>query len=114
MHYKLDVICDPEFHKLFTLAKLYRELVVRRKFEDYSMLDRLIHLVLTLYVSMASTERAFSSMNNIKIEIRSSMGDVVLADRMLLKIEQDLSLKIDLEFIIDVFKSLKTHRSQLY
>ena len=45
-------------------------------------------------------------MNNIKTEIRSSMGDTVLADCMLLNIERDLGLKIDLESVIDEFELL--------
>ena len=77
------------------------------------MLDRFIRLVLTLHISTASIERAFSSMNNIKTEIHSSMGDVVLAYCMLLNIERDLGLKINLESVIDEFESLKTYGTQL-
>ncbi|KAL7171548.1 hypothetical protein ACSBR2_036241 [Camellia fascicularis] len=62
VHYKLDVICDPEFHKISTLADLCRKLFVTRKFEHYTMIYKLIRLVSTLPVSTATTKRAFSGM----------------------------------------------------
>ncbi|KAM7514791.1 hypothetical protein LguiA_004374 [Lonicera macranthoides] len=113
MHYKLDVVCDSEFHKLSTLAELCRELFVTRKFMDYSMLDKLIRLVLILPVSTASTERAFSCMKHVKTAIRNAMGDEFMADCMLLNLERDLGFKIDLESVIDEFELLKTRRAQL-
>ncbi|XP_028122974.1 zinc finger MYM-type protein 1-like [Camellia sinensis] len=113
MHYKLDVVCDPEFHKISTLAELCRELFVTRKFEHYSMIYKLIRLMSTLPVSTATTERAFSSMKHVKIAIRNSMGDEFFANCLSLYLEQDLTLKIDLDSVIDEFESLKTHRAQL-
>ena len=113
MHYKLDVVCDPEFHKIYTLVDLCRELVVRRKFEHYTMVYKLICLVLTLPVSTATTERAFSGMKHVKTTFCNSMGDEFLADCLSLNLERDLALKIDLDSVIDEFESLKTRRAQL-
>lgn len=87
MHYKLDVVCNTEFQKIFTLTDLCRELVVTRKFEHYSMVDRLICLVLTLPVLTVTTKRAFSGMKHVKTAICSSMGDEFLANCMTLYLE---------------------------
>ncbi|KAL7252034.1 hypothetical protein ACSBR1_013811 [Camellia fascicularis] len=65
MHYKLDVVCDPEFHKIFTLAESCQELFVTRKFEHYTVIYKLIRLVSTLPVSTATTERAFSGIKHV-------------------------------------------------
>jgi len=86
---------------------------VTRKFEHYTIIYKLIRLVLILVVSTATTARAFSGMKHVKIAIRNSMGDEFLVDCLSLYLERDLTLKIDLDFVIDEFKSLKTHRAQL-
>jgi hypothetical protein len=42
--------------------------------------DRLIRLVLTLPVSTAASERAFSAMKLVKTRLRNKMGDEFLRD----------------------------------
>ncbi|XP_028092320.1 uncharacterized protein LOC114292534 [Camellia sinensis] len=64
-------------------------------------------------VSTPTMARAFSGMKHVKTTIRNSIGDEFLADCLSLYLERDLTLKIDLDSVIDEFKSLKTHRAQL-
>ncbi|XP_028073248.1 uncharacterized protein LOC114275408 [Camellia sinensis] len=87
MHYKLDVVCDLEFYKISTLAKLCRELFVIGKFEQYTMIYKLTRLVSILYVSTTTKERAFSGMKHVKTSIRNSMEDEFLADCLSLDLE---------------------------
>ncbi|XP_059669572.1 uncharacterized protein LOC132314769 [Cornus florida] len=110
---QLDVPSDPEFQNTSFLTDLCGKLVVRRKSECYPLVDRLIRLVLTLPVSTATTERAFSGMKRVKTAMRSTMGDEFLADCITVNLERDHGWKIDLESIIDKFKSLRTCRAQL-
>jgi len=77
------------------------------------MIDRLIRLVLTLPVSTATTERAFSTMKIVKTTIRNKMGNDFLADSMIIKVEKELVRNIDLDLVIDDFYSLKDRKVQL-
>ncbi|KAL5812369.1 hypothetical protein ACOSQ3_027319 [Xanthoceras sorbifolium] len=54
-HYKLDVICQPQFQKIVSLSELCRLLVQSKRSQHYFLIDRLIRLVLTLPVSTATT-----------------------------------------------------------
>ena len=66
--------------------------------------------MLTLPVSTATTERAFSAMNVIKIDIRNKMEDEFLLDTMMLFIERDIAVTISTDSIIDDFEDLKRWR----
>ncbi|XP_059629743.1 uncharacterized protein LOC132272658 [Cornus florida] len=113
IHYQLDISSDPEFQNISSLTDLSRELVVSKKFDYYPLVDRLIRLVLTLPISIATTERVFSGMKRVKTAMRSKIGDEFFVDYMTINLERKLVWKIDLEFIIDKFDSLKTRRAQL-
>ncbi|XP_017256279.1 uncharacterized protein LOC108225835 [Daucus carota subsp. sativus] len=64
--YKVNVIRHRKFQNLSTLTDLCLQLVDTSKSEHYSMIYRLICLVLTLPISTATTERAFSAMKLVK------------------------------------------------
>ncbi|KAL5750360.1 hypothetical protein ACOSP7_024963 [Xanthoceras sorbifolium] len=55
-HYKLNVICQPQFQNIASLSELCCLLVQSRRSQHYFLIDRLIRLVLTLPVSTATTE----------------------------------------------------------
>ncbi|XP_028111975.1 uncharacterized protein LOC114310225 [Camellia sinensis] len=76
--------------------------------QDFTSQD--IH---ALKFSTPTTARAFSGLKHAKTTIHNTIGDEFLADCLSLYLERDLTLKIDLDSIIDEFKSLKTHRPQL-
>ncbi|KAL8467870.1 hypothetical protein ACS0TY_031204 [Phlomoides rotata] len=73
------------------------------------MLTRLIRLLLTLPVSTATTERAFSVMKHVKTALRNKMRDNLLRDC----IERDFVKNIDIDSIIDEIYVLKSRMAQL-
>ena len=112
-HYKLDVPEHPKLRDLSTLVELCQGLVETSKSQVYYLIDRLIRLVLTLPVSTASAERAFSVMKIVKNDLRNKMEDEFLADCMVVYIERDIAESFDTDSIIEDFYSLKNRRAQL-
>ncbi|CAL8178523.1 unnamed protein product [Prunus armeniaca] len=102
--------CLPCFKDLTTLPQLYQQLVETTLAENYHLLYRLIQLVLTLLVSTATTERAFSCMRIIQNRFRSTIVDEFLDDCMILHIERKFANNIDNEEIIEEFKISKPRR----
>ena len=74
------------------------------------MIDRLIHLVLTLPVSTATTERVFSAMKLLKTRLRNRMEDEFLADNMIVYIKKEIAGNFTIEMIMDEFYSMKNRR----
>ena len=99
-----DILRDPRFAKIGSLSILCRRLVESRKSAFFPMIYRLICLVLTLPVSTATTERAFSSMNIIKNYLRNKMEDEFLDDLMVLYIEKEFANSIDNDSVIEEFE----------
>ena len=89
-HYELDVKKHLDFQNMGTISKLCRGLEISEKSKFYHLIDRLIHLVLTLPVSTATTKRAFSIMKLLKTRLRNRMEDELLADNMIVYIERKL------------------------
>ena len=81
--------------------------------KKYLLLDRLLRLIMTLPVSIATTERSFSAMKIIKCNLRNKMGHGFLADSMSVYIEREISACISSESIIDDFKSLGKRKVHL-
>ena len=73
----------------------------------------MIRLVLTLPVSTATTERAFSAMKLTKTSLRNKMENEFLTNSMVVYIEREIAGAIDPDFIIDKFDLLKNRRIQL-
>ncbi|KAK4539256.1 hypothetical protein RGQ29_031933 [Quercus rubra] len=71
-------------------SELTTEFVILRKSKIYFLIDRLIRLVLTLPVSTATTERAFSIMKLLKTRLRNRMEDEFLTDNMIVYIEKEI------------------------
>jgi hypothetical protein len=76
----------------------------------FHLVDRLLRLLLTLLVSTASAERAFSSLKIIKTRLRNKMEDDFLANNMLVHIEAEVMEDYNYEDIIDDFNDLKKRR----
>jgi hypothetical protein len=70
----------------------------------------LIRLVLTLPVSTATTERAFSAMKHVKTRLRNRMEDELLADNLVVYIEKEIAKNFTVEMIMYEFYSMKDHR----
>ncbi|GKE83354.1 zinc finger MYM-type protein 1-like protein, partial [Tanacetum coccineum] len=75
-----------------TIAELCEIFVKIEKRESYSLLDRLIRLILMLPVSTATTERGFSAMKMFKTRLRNKMANKFLADSLVVHIEKEIAL----------------------
>ena len=73
------------------------------------MIDRLIRLVLTLPIFIATTEPTFSTMKLLKRRLRSRIKDELLTDNMIVYIEKEITRNFIAEMIMDEFYSIKNH-----
>ncbi|XP_052309181.1 uncharacterized protein LOC18099599 [Populus trichocarpa] len=112
-HYQIDVIHHESFQNMSTISELCRGLAETNKSQHYHLIDRLIRLVLTLHVSTATTERAFSAMKHVKTVLCNKIEEEFLADSMMIYIERELVEDIDSDSIIDEFYTTKHRRVQL-
>ncbi|CAL8095954.1 unnamed protein product [Prunus armeniaca] len=109
-YFQNDIKRLPCFKEITTLPQLCQQLVKTTMGENYYLIDRLVRLVLTLPISTATTERAFSCMRIIKNRLRSTISDEFLGDCMILHIEREFANAIDNASIIEEFKSSKPRR----
>ena len=70
----------------------------------------MVRLVLTLPVSIATTERAFSVMKVVKTNFRNKIENDFLMDSLILYIEKDIVLTFSFDSILDDFEDLKECR----
>ncbi|KAM5586362.1 zinc finger MYM-type protein 1, partial [Rosa sericea] len=103
-YFLADIQRDPRFANTTTVSDLCRRLVESRKSAFFPMIYRLICLVLTLPVSTATTERAFSSMTIIKSKLRNKMEDEFFDDLMVVYIEKEFADSIDNDSVIAEFE----------
>ena len=83
-HYERNVVQHSDFKKLSSVSKLYQGLVKTQKSLFYPYVYKVITLVLTLLVSIATRERAFSTMNIVKNRLCNKMEDDFLINSMIL------------------------------
>ncbi|XVF78762.1 hypothetical protein PTKIN_Ptkin14bG0162000 [Pterospermum kingtungense] len=112
-HFKYDILVHPNFQNLSSLSELCQRLIETRKSKIFFLIDRLIRLVMTLPVSTATTERAFSAMKLVKKSLWNKMDDDFLSSCMVIYIERELADSIGSESIIDIFYSLKSRNVPL-
>jgi hypothetical protein len=79
----------------------------------YSLVYLLVSLALTLSVTTATVERAFSAMKIMKNRLRSRMSDQWMNNSLIIYIEKDNFHSIDNEVIMQRFQNMKTRRNQL-
>ncbi|XP_059434852.1 uncharacterized protein LOC132167836 [Corylus avellana] len=111
-YFEVDVLTDPTLQNLSSIAELCQGLAKAKKSKTYDLIDRLIRLVLTLPVSTATTERAFSAMKIVKTRLRNKMEDDFLANSLVLYIEREIAESFDLDSILDDFVLLKDRKVQ--
>ena len=99
-----------DFQNMSTISELYRGLKISGKSKMYFLIDRLIHLVLTLPVSTSTTKRAFSAMKLLKTRLHKRMEDEFLADNIIVYIEKEIAGNFTIEMIMDEFYSMKNRR----
>ena len=64
-YYKLSMDRS-DFQNIDSISTLYRRLIETSLTNDFHLISRLIHSILTLHVSTSKTKRAFSSLKFIK------------------------------------------------
>ena len=113
-HFEYNVVQDPKFKKLKSLSELSQWLVRTRNLEHYKLVYRMVRLVLTLPVFIATTERAFSAMKIVKTNFRNKIENDFLMDSLILYIENDIVLTFSFDSILDDFEDLKECRVPFY
>ena len=81
--------------------------------ENYPNLMKLFHLKRSLPVSSAEADISFSTMKRDKNSLRNRLTDKRMSDLCLLSAERDLTKKLDIGKIIDLFSETKTRRVAL-
>jgi hypothetical protein len=112
-HFVLDASNSEDLKKPGTLTSLCQCLFVSGRHRIYNLLDRLLRLLVTLPVSTASAERAFSSLKIIKTRLRNKMEDDFLADSLLVQVEREIAAQYSYDDIIADFKGRKFRRATL-
>jgi len=112
-YYQIDVIHHKSFQNMSTIYELCRGLAETIKSQHYHLIDRLIHLILTLPVFTATTERVFSAMKHVKTMFRNKIEEEFLTNSMMIYIERKLVEDINLDSIIDELYSTKYRMVQL-
>ncbi|GJZ54783.1 zinc finger MYM-type protein 1-like protein [Tanacetum coccineum] len=112
-HFEVDVNYHSLLQKTSSLAKLCQDLAESGKASHYYLVDRLIRLVLTLPVSTATSERAFSAMKIVKTRLRNKMDDDFISDSLVLYIEKDIAKDFSLDSLLDDFNDADERRVQL-
>lgn len=79
----------------------------------YPNIEVSLRLALTLPVTSASCERAFSKLKLIKHFLRSVIGQDRLTNLAILSIEYEIALNMNYEELIDRFASLKARKIHL-
>ena len=74
-HFVIDASSSEELKNITTIAELCRCLVDTGRHVTHNLIDRLLRLLLTLPVSIASAERVFSILKIIKTRLRNKMED---------------------------------------
>ncbi|KAK9667942.1 hypothetical protein RND81_13G022400 [Saponaria officinalis] len=109
----LEIKEHPQLDSLKSISDLCRWLAETEKGEIYYLIDRLVRLVLTLPVSTATAERAFSAMKLIKTALHNRMEDDYLTYSLIVYVEKGIAKEFDIDSIIDEFASKKDRRSLL-
>ena len=68
---------------------------------------------MTLLVSTASAERAFSALKIVKIRLRNKMEDDFLANSLLVNIEREIAEKYSYDDVLEHFTGAKRRRAEL-
>jgi hypothetical protein len=76
----IDMRRDERFREVNTIAELSVKLVDTNKHINYTLVYKLLKLVLVLPVATASVENVFSTMNYVKNKQRNRIGDEYLND----------------------------------
>lgn len=108
-----DMKTNMMFNDLKGVGCLAAKLVETKKHLDYTLVYRLIKLILVLPVSTASVERAFSTMKIVKTRLRTKMKNDWLNDCLVTYIEKDVFESVSDEVVMNNFQEMKNRRGLL-
>jgi len=112
-NYFEDISKHEAFIDVKGVGQLAQLLVKVRKHVSYPLVYRLITLVLTLPVSTASVERAFSAMNIIKSDVRTNMNDEWLNSLLMVFIERDTTELVSNEEVMSRYQTMRPRRGRI-
>ena len=104
-HFVLDASSSADMTNIATLVELCRVLVETGRHRIFNLVDRLVRLLVTLPVSTAAAERAFSILKITKTRLRNKMEDEYLANNLLVHIESEIVRHYTYDDIITDFKN---------
>ena len=96
-----------------TLSQLSRVLLETENSKIYPLVDRLLRIVLTLPVSTATIERAFSAMKLVKTQLRNKIEDTFLAYCLIVYIEKEIIKNVSTTTLIENFIDVTEQMAQL-
>ncbi len=80
----------------------------------FELIFILLTIFLTVPVTSAEGERAFSCLKRIKSCLRTTMNQVRLSSVSIINIHSIIAAKLNIEDLIDIFASLKERRLQFH
>lgn len=86
-----------------SLPSLVAHMYSNKLHESYCALYHLACILLTIPVSSASCERAFSKLSLVKNALRSTMTDDRLCNLLLMAVEKNVAKELNLQIFVDVF-----------
>ena len=102
-----------EFSAFRRIGQLVEKMVEMKKNVSYPLVYSLVILALILLVATTTVERAFSTMNIIKNQLRNQIGDQWINDCLVTYIEKDIFKIIKCEEIMQWFQNMKNRWGQL-
>jgi hypothetical protein len=111
-YFEFNVLIEPTLQNLSSIIELCQRLAKIEKLKIYYLIDRLIHLILTLLVSITTIERTFLAIKIVKTRLRNKMENDFLANNLVLYIENEIVESFDLNSIFDDFVLLKDRKVQ--
>ena len=112
-HFLFDDRQSSTLKNLSTSQEWCSCLASTRQTKKYLLIDKLLRLIFTLLVSIATTKRSFSAIKIIKSKLRNKMRHGFLAYNKSVYIKREISARISSESIIDDFKSLGKRKVSL-
>ena len=93
--------------KLLNIFELWQWLTRTRKSITWQFAERVVVLVLTLTIFIATMKWVFSIMNIIKTRFHNKMKYDILTNYLILYIKREIVLKFSTKLIIEDFQDLK-------
>ncbi|XP_074576695.1 uncharacterized protein LOC141833211 [Curcuma longa] len=112
-HFLIDISDDDHLRQVETITELSHSLVKTGRHVAYTLIYRLLHLLITLPVSTASAERVFSALKIVKTRLRNKIEDDFLRNALLVNVEKEIARKFSYDDIITCFKNMKSRRADL-